>query len=176
MRFILAILITVFACSTLAGAGSLSNRRAPGFALPDPAMKYYDLADYRGKVVLLDIMKTDCPACMTLAETLKGIKEKYADKVVVLTVVAPPDNHKTVVDFATKHGISTPILLDCGQMIGSYLLPSPQRPRVHLPHLFLIDAKGMIRNDFDSTNLPVFEGEGLDEEIDRLLKEVPGAK
>jgi len=42
-------------------AGELSNRRAPGFALPDVNVNYHDLADYRGKVVLLDILQTSCP-------------------------------------------------------------------------------------------------------------------
>ena len=149
---------------------SQAGRRAPGFALPDAKMQYHDLADHRGKVVLLDIMQTHCPHCSTLAVTLRKVKEKYGDKVAVLSVVAPPDNSKSVAAFAGKHGIKSPILLDCGQMIGSYLLPSPQKPRVQLPHLFLIDGEGMIRKHFDSTSLSIFEGKGLDEEIDRLLQ------
>lgn len=46
----------------LGASGELSDRRAPGFSLPDPAYEhYYDLQDYSGKVVLIDIMSTRCP-------------------------------------------------------------------------------------------------------------------
>jgi hypothetical protein len=43
---------------------------------------------------------------------------------------------------------------------------------IDVPHLFLIDRRGMIRNDFgyEETTRNVFEGAGLFTEIDRLLK------
>ena len=45
----------------LAASGELSNRRAPGFALPDPTYQhYYDLQDFAGMVVIVDIMSTRC--------------------------------------------------------------------------------------------------------------------
>ncbi len=157
----------------LVAADELSGRRAPGFALPDSTMKYHDLADYRGKVVLLDIMQTRCPSCQTLAQTLERVKKTYGDKVAILTVVTPPDNQKTVAEFLAKFQLTTPILFDCGQMVGSYLLPNPQRPSIHVPHLFLIDRRGIIRKHFDHTSLSIFAGKGLNEHIDRLLADKP---
>src|SRR3984893_16461759 len=72
------------------GSGELSNRRAPGFALPDPEYKhYYDLQDYRGKIVLIDIMSTRCPHCQLLTTTLEQVKARYGDKVAILEVVLP---------------------------------------------------------------------------------------
>ena len=69
----------------LFASGDLSNRRAPGFALPDPEYQhFYDLQDYRGKVVLIDIMSTTCPHCLLLSTTLEKVKEKYGDKVQIL--------------------------------------------------------------------------------------------
>ena len=43
---------------------------------------------------------------------------------------------------------------------------------IEVPHLFLIDKQGIIRNDFgyDETTRNVFEGAGLFAEIDKLLK------
>ena len=46
------------AAMSLEAAGELSNRRAPGFSLPDSNINYHDLGDYRGKVVLVDFIKT----------------------------------------------------------------------------------------------------------------------
>ena len=42
------------AAASLEAAGELSNRRAPGFSLPDSNINYHDLGDYRGKIVLVD--------------------------------------------------------------------------------------------------------------------------
>ena len=43
---------------------------------------------------------------------------------------------------------------------------------IEVPHLFLIDKGGIIRNDFgyEESTRNVFEGAGLFMEIDRLLK------
>ncbi len=169
-------MLLAFAAVVLLGAapieasGALSGRRAPGFALPDENMKYHDLADHHGKVVLLEIMLTRCPNCQKLARTIEDLKSKYGERIAVLAVVSPPDNRASVVDFKKTHKISSPILFDCGQMVGSYLLPDSQHPRIHVPHLFLIDGDGVIRNDFDHTSESIFEGKGLAAEIDRLLR------
>ena len=59
-----------------------------------------------------------------------------------------------------------------GQMTISYINAKPGQGHVDVPHLFLIDKQGMIRNDFeynDSTK-SVFEGPGLFPEIEKLLK------
>src|SRR6202158_1725811 len=89
--------LALLVAGSLLGSGELSNRRAPGFALPDPEYKhYYDLQDYRGKVVLIDIMSTRCPHCQLLTTTLEQVKARYGDKVAILEVVLPPDNQDSV--------------------------------------------------------------------------------
>ena len=155
----------------LFASGELSGRRAPGFSLPDLHLQQHDLADYRGKIVILDIIQTKCPHCITLAGILNRVQSKYGEKVAVLSIVNPPDNQSSVKQFAEANNVSTPVLFDCGQVSVSYLKATPQNPKINVPHLFLIDGHGMIRNDFadefDTRN--IFEGEGLDVEIDRLL-------
>jgi thiol-disulfide isomerase/thioredoxin len=159
--------------ASLLASGDLSNRRAPGFALPDPEYQhFYDLQDYRGKVVLIDIMSTTCPHCLLLSTTLEKVKEKYGDKVQILSVVLPPDNQDTVAKFRSVNKITVPIICDMGQMTISYLNARPGMSKVDVPHLFIVDKVGMIRNDFSYTDhdKPVFEGPGLYPEIDKLLK------
>jgi peroxiredoxin len=167
MRLLLCLLVS---CALVFGAGELSGRRAPGFSLPDLQVQQHDLADYRGKIVLLDIIQTRCPHCAASADILRKVQEKYGDKVVVLTIANPPDTQATVAQFAAEHKMTTPILFDCGQAAASYLEATPANPTVSVPHLFLIDGQGMIRNDFTYDDTPnVFEGDGLSAEIDRLL-------
>jgi thiol-disulfide isomerase/thioredoxin len=159
--------------TSLLVSGDLSNRRAPGFALPDPEYQhFYDLQDYRGKVLLIDIMSTTCPHCLLLSTTLEKVKEKYGDKVQVLSVVLPPDNQETVSKFRAVNKITVPIICDMGQMTISYLNARPGMSKIDVPHLFIIDKSGMIRNDFsyNDQDKAVFEGPGLYPEIDKLLK------
>ena len=159
--------------SLLVASGELSNRRAPGFALPDPEYKhFYDLQDYRGKVVLIDIMSTTCPHCLLLSTTLEKVKQKYGDKVAILSVVLPPDNQDTVEKYKNVNHITVPIVCDQGQMTISYMQARPGMSHIDVPHLFVIDKQGTIRNDFPYSDKDkgVFEGPALFPEIDKLLK------
>jgi peroxiredoxin len=124
-------------------------RRAPGFSLPDTNLKQQDLADYRGKVVVLDFMRTECPSCVQLSGILEQLKSKYADKIQVLSVVtAPPHNLDIVKKYIAANKVTSPFLFDCGQMTASYLQITPKNPTAHFPHVFVIDKTGMIRRDF----------------------------
>ena len=172
-------ILLMSALGLAAQSGALSNRRAPGFSLPDSRMKQYDLADFRGKIVLIDFMKTDCPHCQTLTKTLEKVRAKYGEKIQILSIVtAPPDNPATVAQFAATFGTKSPFLFDCSQVAISYMKATPQNPRMDVPHLFLIDGQGMIRNDWgvSEATANIMAGDGLFAEIDRMLAASSGKK
>jgi peroxiredoxin len=175
MRYFIGLLASA---ALLFASGELSGRRAPGFSLPDLHGQQHDLQEYRGKIVLLDIIQTTCPHCQKLADILEKVVAKYGSKVAVLTFAIPRDTTATVAGFVSDHKVTTPVLFDCGQAAASYLKVTPQNPTVNVPHLFLIDRQGMIRNDFgyDFDTRNIFEGDGLDIEIDRLLAAPTPAK
>ena len=134
--------------------GQFNYRRAPGFALMDPiGEKWHDLADYRGKVVVLDVMRTDCPKCQELTEILEQVKAKYTDKIQVLSVVTMPDDLNKVKAYIAKYKVTSPFLFDCGQMIASYMQVGPKNPTIHLPTVFVIDRNGMIRREIEDTDI-----------------------
>jgi peroxiredoxin len=153
----------------LPAAGQYSNRRAPGFSLADSKFQQHDPQDYRGKVLLVDIMLTTCPTCTQLADNLVQIKKKYGDKIAIISVVTLPDRFADADAFAAQHGITWPIVFDSGQMIASYLEVTPSHPQVHFPHLFVIDGNGMIRDDYEATDDKSLTIDGLSAAIDRLL-------
>lgn len=170
MRSVL-LLLTVSVCAY--ASGELSGRRAPGFALPDSTTKLHDPQDYRGKILLVDFMQVDCLHCQAFSAILEQTKAKYGDKIAILSIVNPPSEAKGVAGFIAKYKVTTPILFDCGQVAYAYIRPKSQS--VTIPHLFLIDGEGMIRNDFafgDDT-LNIFQGKGLSAEIDKLLAAKP---
>ena len=165
MRTILTVLLCTAA---LSAAGDNSGRRAPGFALPDAKMQVYDLADYRGKIVLLELMQTTCGHCAAFADVIERVQQKYGDKVAILAVVnSRGDDSNTVAKYIAGHRVTYPILFDAGQMAYSYL----RSMSFDTPHVFLIDASGTIKNDWGYSLITrdIFEGNGLMSEIDSLL-------
>jgi peroxiredoxin len=165
------LLLSILCLAPAWAAGELSNRRAPGFSLPDSNIQQHDIADYRGRIVLLELMQTSCPHCVKFAGVLEEISRKYAGRVQVLSIVTPPDTTATVGPFIRQHNITYPILFDCGQATGSYMMATPQKPSFDIPHVFLIDQEGIIRNDFGYGPLTtaIFEGRGLFAEVDKML-------
>jgi peroxiredoxin len=173
MHLFLALLLGF---ASLGAAGELVGQRAPGFALPDLAGKFYDPADYRGKLLLVDFMQVTCPHCATFAKILEKAKAKYGDRIAVLSVVNPPSDKAGVSKFLQDHKITSPILFDCGQVAYSYI--RPKSTSISIPHVFFIDGEGVIRNDivYSPQTQHIFEGNGLFAEIDKLLKPASPAK
>jgi peroxiredoxin len=164
-------LITLIAlCSAgLFAAGELSGRRAPSFSLPDAQGRQHDILDYRGKVLIIDFMKTNCPHCQTLSGVLENLKQQYGDKVAVLSVVNyPEDSPQTVAAYVAQRKMKTPVLFDCGSVAVAYM----KTTSFSTPHVFVIDANGTIRNDYSygPMTASIFEGKGLSVEVDKLLK------
>lgn len=157
-------------------ASAQGPRRAPGFALPDikllaqqPGGKFHDLADYRGKILVLEFFQTTCPHCAHFADILAQIPQKYGNKVEILAVAnLNTDPPTQVLQYVNDRKIPYPVLLDQGQMMFSYV-QSPGHAEV--PHVYVIDPSGYIRADYayDLSTRDIFEGKGLFTEIDKVL-------
>ena len=159
------LLITLLCAGTLFAADA--DRRAPGFSLMDSKLAEHDLADYRGKLVLLVFMQTTCPHCAAFADLLQQTQDKYGSRIAVLAVVNPPDEPGKVKDFISGHRITYPILFDSGQVAYSYVLTGT----LLFPHLYMIDGGGIIRRDYlyGPLTREVFEGDKLAEEVSHML-------
>ena len=137
----------------MASAQGLSGRRAPSFALPDHNMKPYDILDYRGRWLLVDFMKTDCPFCKQLTKMLDGVKAKLGAKIGVLGVVVIPENTQTVGKYILETKTTTPIVFDSGQTAMWYFKATPQNPAFDTPHLFAINPQGRIVRDWNQSEV-----------------------
>ena len=163
------LLLTVSALSLLAGPPT--GKRVASFTLPDATGKYYDVLDFRGKPLLIEFMKTDCAHCQTFSKTLERVKARYGDRITVLSVVNPPDDPPKVANYIAKFKVTSPILFDFGQATAAMLKITPQNPSISLPHLLVVDANGMVQNDwpFSEDQKAIFEGDGLFAIIDKML-------
>ena len=167
MKALIAVLLT--AVSIYAAAGANSNRPAPGFSLMDSHFNQHDPQDYRGKIIVIDFMKTECPVCNSLADSLSELQTRYGDRVVFLSIVTLPDTFETADKFAADHQLKSPILFDSGQVMMSYLQLKPTgNMNVHFPHIFVIDQTGMIRYDVDGSDPKALTVGALSGEIEKL--------
>ncbi|MGJ5814015.1 TlpA disulfide reductase family protein [Paludibaculum fermentans] len=164
-------LLLFFVLAVSAIAGPLSGKRVASFTLPDATGKYYDVLDFRGKVLLIDIMRTECPHCQTLSRTLERVKEKYGNRIAVLSVVNPPYTPQTVADYIAKYKVTNPVLFDFGTATGAMLKITPQNPSINLPTLLIVDARGIVRGDltYSDSEKASFEEEGLCALIDKAM-------
>jgi peroxiredoxin len=170
MRKLVALLFG--AAMLLPAQGQLSGRRAPSFALPDSSMKQHDILDYRGRWLLVDYMRTDCPHCKALTKTLEQLKARLGPKVAILSVVVPPDNTATVAKYIAEMKTTIPILFDSGQTAMWYFKATPQHPSFDSPHLFAINPQGMIARDWSQVEV---EQGGFLPELEKLVKGAGGA-
>src|SRR5579863_6564031 len=138
MRFLCLLLLSALAALA---SGELSGGRAPGFSLMGSDRKFHDAQDYRGKLLIIDIMQVSCEHCVKFSAVLEQVRAKYGDKVAILSIVNPPSDAKGVEDYIKQNQVKNQVLFDCGQVAASYLKPS--KPQVQIPHVFLIDGDGI---------------------------------
>jgi peroxiredoxin len=142
-------------------------RKAPSFTLPDTNSNFHDLTDYRGKVVVLEMMRTNCPHCVAFSKVLEQIHRQYAGRVQVFSIANPPDTLELLKQYIATAKMTFPILMDCGQASFSYV----RSGTVNLPRVWIIDRAGMIRQDvtYSDQTKPFFEKRGVFTELDKIL-------
>lgn len=127
-----------------------SGGYAAGFeartATPSPELKALDmngapksLADYRGKVVLLNFWASWCPPCLREMPSMERLRLKMAGRPLEIVALASAESSDDAKAFLSKMKLGFPILLDPD---GS----NTRRWKVFaLPTSFLLDAKGQVR-------------------------------
>ena len=143
--------VAVIAAALLPACGRADatvGKPAPEFTLSDQAGKQHRLADYRGKVVVLEWINPNCPFSRRHAEegTMTTIV-KGNPEVVFLAVNSTARDHK---DFLTperhtaynaEHHIAYPILYDTDGSIGHAYGAKTT------PHMIVIDETGNVVYD-----------------------------
>ena len=112
---------------------------APDFTLPDLNGKRVSLADYKGRVVLLNIWATWCAPCVEEMPSMEKLHQELKDeKFVILAVSIDESGAKAVRPFMKKHKLSFPALIDSAGTLNNLYRTTG------VPESFIIDKQGRI--------------------------------
>jgi thiol-disulfide isomerase/thioredoxin len=135
--------------------------KAPPLQGNDSAGRPLDLADYRGKVVLLTFWQTACPPCRVFHRQEVALAARYKDKPFALLGVNSDPDVETCVRTQEREGMSWPSLFPGRKAMRDWSVNGT-------PTIFLIDARGQLR--YDSAGAP--DAADLRRLIDDLLAEI----
>src|SRR5205814_4485708 len=133
--------------STVAFASAPPGQPAPGFTLTDLAGKPVNLADYKGRTVVLEWHNFGCPFVQKhyRSGNMQALQKKYGQDVVWLAVNSTA---RTAFDYAEPAAIASDLKRFDAQP-ARYLMDT--RGEVGLaygakttPHMFVIDAQGTV--------------------------------
>ncbi|MDP1645101.1 MAG: TlpA disulfide reductase family protein [Thiobacillus sp.] len=148
-----------------AGFEARAATAAPGLKAQDLSGAPKTLADYRGKVVLLNFWASWCPPCLREMPSMEQLRVKMAGRPLTIVALDSAETPDEVNAYLSRMKLGFPILLDPD---GS----NTKRWNVFaLPTTFLLDAEGRVRyvltgpTEWD-------EGEALGV-IESLLAELP---
>ena len=112
---------------------------APNFTLPGLDGKMISLADFNGKVVLLNIWATWCPPCVEEMPSMEKLYQELKDEdFEILAVSIDVSGAIAVIPFMKKHKLSFPALTDTKGAIRSLYQTTG------VPESFIIDKDGII--------------------------------
>jgi peroxiredoxin len=141
LRFRLALATLFLFAASFAGAKPVPPVPAPAWKLKDVDGNPVTLAQFRGKVVVLDFWATWCPPCRTEIPGYVALQKKYADDgLVVVGVSVDTDGVGPVKKFMKDIGINYVVVMADDAIQDAY------GPLQGYPTTFIIDRDGQIRN------------------------------
>ena len=154
----------LFACAALAltglalasaSADPLQKGPAPLWTLPDVNGKPVNLADYKGKVVILDFWATWCPPCRAEIPGFIDLQKKYgAQGLVVIGASVDQDGPAVVNAFISQNHMNYPVVMANEDVTKAY------GGIEGIPTTFVIDPSGHIVTSYvGGTEESVFEAQ-----------------
>ena len=127
----------------LAAAAQSVGRPLPGQPVPDFSLDLldgstFDLAEFRGQVVVANFWATWCPPCEDEMPDLQAVWEEYSSEGVSLVGIAYQDEEEAVREMASRFEISYPLGMDDGDRISSaYGITG-------VPETYVLDPEGRL--------------------------------
>lgn len=110
----------------------------PALDLADLAGKPHTLADYRGRVVLVNFWATWCEPCLDEMPSIRKLQQQLAGEPFTVLAVNYGESAARIESFLPRVGVDFPVLLDRGQKVAR-----AWRVRI-LPASFLVGPDGRL--------------------------------
>ena len=138
----LTVLFFVAAACAGAGAGSSQvNVSAPDFSLRDLQGQTRTLADYEGKVLVLNFWATWCPPCRAeIPDFVEAYDELNGQGLEIVGVTVEDISAEDLEDFAGGMKMNYTVTFGNNEIVRAY------RPGQYIPATIIIDKKGVIRH------------------------------
>jgi peroxiredoxin len=115
------------------------NFAAPALELPTTTGELEALADYRGRVVLVNNWATWCPPCKAEMPTLQAYYEAHSREGLTVIGIEAGDTARSVKEFKDAMGLTFPVWVDTeAAAVGAFRNGA-------LPNSYVIDRAGMVR-------------------------------
>jgi len=158
----LALLITVFAATSLASSG-LEGQAAPDFALKSSTGENLRLSEYRGDVVMINFWATWCGPCRQEMPLLDELYTRYERVGFSLLGVNIDDDSRRAMQMIEDLGVSFPVLFDARKEVSELYEVEA------MPVTVLVDREGNVRHVHHGYK-PGYEDKYLDQ-VRSLLRE-----
>lgn len=140
--------------------------RAPGFTVRNLKGQRVQLADYQGKVVILNLWATWCGPCRVEMPGMENLYRRYRSQdFEILAVSLDKGADDEVQKFTTEYQLSFPVLLDAERQVESLY------NTFTIPTTYVIDKNGVVVAEVDGAKN--WESEETFKALDYLLK-APG--
>ena len=127
---------------------------APDFSLTDLQGRKLNLADYRGKVILLDFWATWCVPCQTEIPRFIEWQKKYGDQGFQVIGISMDDDARAARKFVKRYKLNYPVVMGSEKLAKSY------GGILGLPANLIVDREGrIVAKHVGETDLAVLEAE-----------------
>jgi peroxiredoxin len=155
-----ALLILFFALALGCTKKGDVERGGKDFTLKDLDGKTVRLADYQGKVVLLEFWATWCGPCKQSMPELERLYEAYKDRGFEIIAISMDESESAVREFVEEYGLTFTVVIDDEDVNSSYGVFS-------IPTTFILDKSGQVVKKHLGFAPGLFDS--FSEEIEALL-------
>ena len=152
-QLILAAALIASVAARAAGAVRVGDP-APNFRLMDIYDRWYQLSEYRGSVVLLDLVEYGCNRCVTAAPAVELLWQEYGTTghFQVLGLETYDGSITVVQQFIETTGVTFPVLRDAGYLQAACTPPCDYSYGLEYDNFVVVDMQGIVR--YTSDNRP----------------------
>lgn len=120
--------------------GPRVGQAVPDFVLPDLEGKPHDLADFRGRVVVLNFWATWCPPCIDEMPSLERLHDALDDKGVAVLAVSVDERFSDIEKFVNQYHLTLTVLHDEGKKV------SRKYQTFKYPETYILDREGILKS------------------------------